>query len=1179
MNAPDPQTYYRQVTDVDIGEIARELLGSRITQESRQTLFCDCPNHASQSHRSLHVSLEEQCWYCWGCGVGGDVLHLVEFVHHGVVTRGQSGRMPESHRQARDFLAARVGLPPLSKLASGKPEEAEAAYQTTIRVREALTALAELYHQRLLANPEVLAWFQKKYGIGNETIARLKIGLADDGEPSVARVLMDGPGAFTMRELTATSAFRPTAQDGIVPFFIGRIVFPYWSRGRVVFMIGRRTPWTPDQPWEKSKYKKLAVRNERDHAHVAPCIQNDVLYNEDVLLTRPERVIITEGVTDCISLMQHGFPAVSPVTLQIREADWERLLPKLRGVKTVYVCQDNEVSEAGMQGALKTARILADHGITTRVAILPLGEKQRAAREKLAAGAPESEELLADAKIDVNEFFASGKTADDFEAILAAAQTPLELAISKLSADVPDRDLSRLLEPVLAEVGRLEPIEQDRHLRLIQARCGKVRMPVTTLRKQLKVVEIARPRRLARGGAFGGGMRGGAATAPAGEPEAEPLRSIQVNNRQLRDIIADAWAAIHAINEPAGGDPDKPFLFRKGGILVRIGGEGSNARIESLGETAVYGILARSANWHKVTEDAVLAAPPSRDTARDMLVNPDFKLPPLESVVRTPTFGRDGVLIFTRGYHRDNALWLFSDPSLDIPEVPANPTSDDIVRARALLLDELLVDFPFVRDSDRAHAVAAILLPFMERMIEGLAPIHLIEAPTQGSGKGLLASLIGIVATGSAPEGRTLPEDEDDIRKMITAELVTGRPIVLIDNLNEKRTLDSPALASVVTQPTWTDRLLGVTKMLSLENHALWLMTGNNPQLSSEMSRRCVRVRIDPRIDMPWLREGFKHPVIADWARENRSALVHAALTLIQAWIAVGKPLRDRRLGSFERWSEVMGGVLDVAEIHGFLGNLNELYAAADRDGQAWREFTGAWWEAFRGEPKRVSELNQFCEERDLMVGVRGDGSARSQQTRLGKALGIKRDRVFNGLTIKQVEKGKHKGCTLWALMPADGDKPGASTSRDLSLLDSLDGEVEHHDGDVGDVLGTLSDQRPQTLGPIESIDCQDFGDVGDIGDVSHESRARETHEGSEYTEMETEWENSVRQAIGSGRNVPNVPKASPTHTNDEYLALGTSEPARPHDVPGTSPCERSHGVVDLAYLPDTGATTGKDPP
>ncbi|MCZ2154731.1 MAG: hypothetical protein LC114_12660 [Bryobacterales bacterium] len=929
MNAPavDVHAYYRQITDVDIGAIARELLGSRITQELRQTLFCDCPNHSSQSHLSLHVWLDKQGWYCHACGVGGDVLQLVEFVRYGAVTRGQSGSMPESHRQARDFLAARVRLPPLSKAIRGSTEEAEEAHRLTLRVREALTALSELYHQRLVGNSEVLGWFRAKYGIGEETIARLKIGYADSDAPSSARALMDGTGAFAPRELTATSAFRPTAQDGVVPFFDGRIVFPYWSRGQVVFMIGRRTPWTPDVDWERSKYKKLAVRNERINEHVAPCIRNDVLYNEDVLLTCPERVIITEGVTDCISLMEHGFPVVSPVTVQIREADWERLLPKLRGVKTVFVCQDNEVSQAGTQGALKTARILAGHGIATRVAVLPLGEKQRAARAKLvglAGGSPESGDLEADAKIDVNEFFASGHSGADFEAILAAAQTPLELAISKLGTDVPDTDLSRLLDPILAEVGRLDPIEQERHLRLIQTRCGKVRMPVTTLRKQLKVVEIARPRRPAHAGASGGGMRGGAATAPVGEEEPEPLRSIQVNNRQLRDVIADAWAAIHAINEPAEGSPDRPFLFQKGGTLVRIAGEGGNARIEPLGETAVYGILARSANWHKVTEQAVFAAAPSKDTARDMLVNPDFSLPPIESVVRTPTFGRDGVLISTPGYHRDDALWLFPDPSLNIPDVPANPTRDEIARARALLLDELLVDFPFVRDSDRAHAVAAILLPFMERMIEGLAPIHLIEAPTQGSGKGLLATLIGIVTTGSAPEGRTLPEDEDDIRKMITAELVTGRPIVLIDNLNEKRALDSSALASVVTQPTWTDRILGVTKMLSLENHALWMMTGNNPQLSGEMSRRCIRLRIDPRIDMPWLREGFRHPVVAEWARANRSALVHAALTLIQAWIAAGKPLHGRRLGSFEKWSEVMGGVLQVAEIPGFLGDLNE---------------------------------------------------------------------------------------------------------------------------------------------------------------------------------------------------------------------------------------------------------------
>ena len=172
---------------------------------------------------------------------------------------------------------------------------------------------------------------------------------------------------------------------------------------------------------------------------------------------------------------------------------------------------------------------------------------------------------------------------------------------------------------------------------------------------------------------------------------------------------------------------------------------------------------------------------------------------------------------------------------------------------------------------------------------------------------------------------------------------------------------------------------------------------------------------------MPWLRGGFKHPLITEWAQENRSALVHAALTLIQAWIAAGQPLHETRLGSFEKWSEVMGGVLEVAGIPGFLGNLNELYEASDSDGQMWREFTGAWWEAFRDEPKKVSDLTQFCEERDLMLNVRGDGSARSQQTRLGKALATKRDRVFNGLTVKRISQGKHKGRRLLCACAGDG--------------------------------------------------------------------------------------------------------------------------------------------------------------
>ena len=385
------RNYYSRVTSCDIGDVARELLN--ITQTSGQTLCCDCPNHKSQSKRSLVIGLDKQSWYCFGCGVGGDVLHLVEFVLCGVVTSGQSGPMPQSHREARDFLAARVGITPLSH-AGLSPEsvaEMEKERRETLRVFGALTATADFYHKRLMANPDVLRWFREKYGIGDEMIARLRIGFADndpwtDSEGcrhrGVVEELCDGPNAFTPAEILGTSAFRPYGSS-IRPFFNHRIVFPYWSRGHVVFLIGRRTRWTPDEDWEKPKYKKLAVRNAEKYPHVAGCIANDLLYNEDILATRPERVVITEGVTDCISLMEHGFPVVSPVTVQIKSSDWERILPKLTCAKTIYLCQDNELSEAGLQGALRTAQTLMERGISTRVATLPLGEKQHNARQRL----------------------------------------------------------------------------------------------------------------------------------------------------------------------------------------------------------------------------------------------------------------------------------------------------------------------------------------------------------------------------------------------------------------------------------------------------------------------------------------------------------------------------------------------------------------------------------------------------------------------------------------------------------------------------------------------------------------------------------------------------------------------------------------------------------------------------
>ena len=517
--------YYRQITDIDIGRMAREMLAERIVQESGRLLQCNCPNHKSSSHRSLHILLDKQGWYCFGCGVGGDVLQLVEFVQSGTVTSGQSGPMPETHQRARDFLAAKAQLPPLARngLSPEQLRKTEAARELDVRVQEALTALASFYHRRLKDAPEVLEWLTSHYGIGQETIDTLRIGYAangpckDDGKKctGVLSALTTGENPFTPRELAATGAFRPTAQDGLTPFFDRRIVFPYWSHGRVVFLIGRKTPWTPDRDWEQGKYRKLPVHNSQSNRHIAPSINNSHLYNEDCLLARPERVIITEGVTDCIALMERGFPAISPVTVQIRGSDWDRLLPKLRGVRTVYICQDNEISQAGLNGALKTAGVLIKHKIQTRLVILPLDQSRQDARTELkerfnldvAVGSRESakllgdrapeeikeaERLLAAAKIDVNDYFVSGHTAQDFETLLGEAVTPLEGGIDQLPTDAGEEERNRILEPILCEISELTPLEQSRHLKRVQERFGKSSFSLTILREQVRAVRKER---------------------------------------------------------------------------------------------------------------------------------------------------------------------------------------------------------------------------------------------------------------------------------------------------------------------------------------------------------------------------------------------------------------------------------------------------------------------------------------------------------------------------------------------------------------------------------------------------------------------------------------------------------------------------------------------------------------
>jgi hypothetical protein len=301
-----------------------------------------------------------------------------------------------------------------------------------------------------------------------------------------------------------------------------------------------------------------------------------------------------------------------------------------------------------------------------------------------------------------------------------------------------------------------------------------------------------------------------------------------------------------------------------------------------------------------------------------------------------------------------------------------------------------------------------------------------IEGPVQGTGKGLLASAISEIATGSLPRAQALPSDDDETRRTLTASLLAAQQIIFLDNLDSggrRGLIHRPSLASALTTEVVNDRRIRTSEILKLPNHALWLATGNNPQLSGELARRTVRIRLVPMEERPWLRTGFRHPDLLAWARSERPSLVRALLVLARSWVVAGRPRGERVLGSFEAWSAVIGGILDHVGISGFLGNLDDLYAEVDAEGEPWREFCRAWWDGFGGGDVRVSQLNDLCCEHDLMVSVRGAGSERSQETRLGNALVGARDRVFAGFVIEIVkDRGRKKGRWYALRLAPEGD-------------------------------------------------------------------------------------------------------------------------------------------------------------
>lgn len=447
----------------------------------------------------------------------------------------------------------------------------------------------------------------------------------------------------------------------------------------------------------------------------------------------------------------------------------------------------------------------------------------------------------------------------------------------------------------------------------------------------------------------------GLAAALKGLPARPDLPVISITDRPLHDIAKDAINALVWSNTP-------PVIFVHAGALVRVrGDEHGRAFLERVTESILRYRLVRVAEWVKEANGTTVPVVPWPVVLQDILASDEWPFPWVEGVTEVPVIRPDGTVSDLPGYDPQMHLVYCPDPKLTIPPVPSEPTKDEVRAARDQLLD-LIEEFPFVDDASRANALALILTPVVRVAIAGPVPIALVDKTKRGTGASLLAQFVLVIATGAATDLMTMPRDEEELRKKITAGLVEGISIFFFDNVEHE--LSSAQLAALLTASDWRDRRLGKTEMVKVLLRVTWMATGNNLRVGGDIGRRCYWIRMDANVARPWQRDDFRYPRLIEHVRAHRGEILAAVITMARGWFAAGRPKATvPTLGSFEVWAETIGGILQHAGVTGFLENLEDLYELVDEEEGSWESFLDAWEGAYGSQEKTVAEVTQDLQD------------------------------------------------------------------------------------------------------------------------------------------------------------------------------------------------------------------------
>lgn len=300
-----------------------------------------CPFH-SEKTPSFTVYPENGSFYCFGCGVGGDVFTFTGLIEN------------LDYIESVKLLAERSGIT--------LPQDGydDSMQRLKKRIYDINRDTARFFHAFLMSPGGKWALdYLMGRGLTVKTIKHFGLGAAPDSWDALIHHLKEK--GYTESDMLAANVIGKSERGGIYDRFRKRVMFPIINiRGNIVAFSGRAMPGEDKQGGKYVNTADTPVYKKSENLFGINFAKN----------VCSERVILVEGNMDVISLHQAGFEnTVAPLGTAFT-TEQANLLS--RYTKEIVLMLDADA--AGQKAVRRASELLENTGLSVRVVVVPDGK-------------------------------------------------------------------------------------------------------------------------------------------------------------------------------------------------------------------------------------------------------------------------------------------------------------------------------------------------------------------------------------------------------------------------------------------------------------------------------------------------------------------------------------------------------------------------------------------------------------------------------------------------------------------------------------------------------------------------------------------------------------------------------------------------------------------------------------